>query len=283
MTTAPVTATPADVAPARPADHPDNVTALTGMAAIPVAQVRPSPNNIRENLTGIDELALSIRENGLIQPLVVQRIPGEPGFQIVAGHRRYAAILRLDWPKVPCIIRRDMLPDEELLAMLVENGQRAGLDPIEEARALKRLKATGLSDAEVGRKVGRNQAYVSNRLVLLALPVEEQEQLRAGGITVGAATEAARIESGRTRPGAKGKKSSQHFSLHHALGTRARARCQRLGHKAKGAASVGGIACGECWESVVRADERQHLHDVSAAQDKCVLCGVEHDPDGGDA
>lgn len=256
--------------------------ALTGLAAIPVGQLRPSPNNIREKLTGIEELALSIREAGLIQPLVVQRIPGHTSYQIVAGHRRYAAILRLDWTKVPCIIRRDMLPDEELLAMLVENGQRAGLDPIEEARALAKLKATGLSDAEVGRKIGRPQNYVSSRLVLLSLPLEEQEQLRAGGITVGAATQAARIESGRTRAGAKGKKSPQHFSLHHDLGTRARARCQRLGHKAKGGASVGGIACGACWESVIRADERDHLNKLSSDRGRCVLCDVVHDPDHND-
>lgn len=147
-------------------------TALTGLAAISLAEVHPSPNNPRKNLTGIGELAGSIRENGLIQPLVVQKIPGQDGYQIVAGHRRYAAITRLGWATVPCIIRRDMLPDEELLAMLVENGQRAGLDPIEEARALSRLKhSMGINESEVARRIGRPLSFVTTR---------DQESVRAG-------------------------------------------------------------------------------------------------------
>lgn len=252
-----------------------SVKNLQGLAAISLDDLHPSPNNIRETLTGIEELAASMREVGLIQPLVVQRIPGRPGFQIVAGHRRHAAAKHLGMRDVLCIIRRDLLPDEELLAMLIENGQRAGLDPVEEARALNRLKQMGLSDSAIGTKIGRNQAYVSNRLVLLSLPVEEQEQLRAGAVTIGAATAQARVTSGRTRPAAKGKKSAQYLSVHHGLATRARSRCQRLAHKSKGAASVGGVACGECWESVIRADERQHLHDQSESRGRCVLCDVE--------
>jgi len=253
--------------------------ALSGLAAIPVAEVHPSPNNPRERLNGITELAASIRETGLIQPLVVQRIPGHDGYQVVAGHRRLAAVKALGHTDVACIIRRDMLPDEELLAMLVENGQRAGLDPIEEARALGKLKSQGLSDRDIGRKIGRPQVYVSNRLVLLTLPLEEQEQLRAGTTTITAATALARIGSGRTRPNAKGKKSAQYLSITHDLASRARSRCQRLAHKSKGAASVGGIACGECWESVIRADERQHLNDESNRRGRCILCDVVHDGD----
>src|SRR5690606_38469734 len=118
------------------------------------------PNNPRENLHGIDELAVSIRENGLIQPITVQRVPGQPGLQIVAGHRRYAAIRRLGWAKVPVVMRRDMLPDEELLAMLVENGQRAGLDPIEEALALDRLRRSGVSKGDIARRVGRSVGWL---------------------------------------------------------------------------------------------------------------------------
>lgn len=157
------------------------MTALNGLAAIPVAELRPSPNNPRERMTGIDELALSIRENGLIQPIIVQRIPGERGFQIIAGHRRFAAALRLGLATVLCVIRRDMLPDEELLAMLVENGQRAGLDPIEEARALNKLKnKMGISEAEVARRIGRPASHVAGRIMLLALPVANQEEV--GGI-----------------------------------------------------------------------------------------------------
>lgn len=252
--------------------------ALSGFAAVPVADIHPSPNNPREKLAGIDELGVSIRENGLIQPLIVQRHPNLDGFQLVAGHRRHEAIRRLGWATVPCIIRRDLRPDEELLAMLVENGQRAGLDPIEEARALRKLKAQGLSDLDIAHKVGRSQTHVSSRLSMLALSVEEQEELRAGQMSVTEATSKGRLASGRVRPGAAGKKGPNHLGAHHGLAARAKARCLRLKHGRGKGAGVGGIACGECWESVIRADERQHLHDVSEQRGTCVLCDTTRQP-----
>lgn len=259
-----------------------DATVLTGLAAVPIGQLRPSPNNPRENLTGIDDLAASIRENGLIQPLVVQRIPGHSGYQIIAGHRRYAACDKLGMTRVPVIIRRDMLPDEELLAMLVENGQRAGLDPIEEARALNRLKKSGVADQEIARKIGRSQSYVSGRLALLALPVEEQEQLRAGtGLSITAAVSKARTDAGKVKTPKNGRSSPVHLGPLHGLAGKAQARCQRLHPDRK--RRVGGTACGECWESVIRADERTHLHRVSDDQGRCVLCDTTHDPDGGGA
>lgn len=250
---------------------------LNGFAMVALDELHPSPANPRDRLTDIDELAASIKELGLIQPIIAQRIPGHDGLQIVAGHRRHAAALRAGLTEVPVVIRRDLLPDEELLTMLVENGQRAGLDPIEEARAMRRLKTMGLSNSDIARKVGRSALHVGNRLALLSLPIEEQEQVRAGNTSIAAATAKARVDAGTARPTAKGKKSAQHLDLNHDLGSRARARCQRLTHKSKGAASVGGIACGECWESVIRADERQHLHDQSNARGRCVLCDVAQD------
>jgi ParB family chromosome partitioning protein len=227
---------------------------LGGLVALPVADVRPSPNNPREHLEDIDGLALSIREAGLIQPVIVQQIPGQRGFQLVAGHRRHAAVRKLGWPKIPAIIRRDMLPDEELLAMLVENGQRASLDPIEEARALKRLELQGLTHAEIGQKIGRSNGYVGSRLMLLTLPPAEQEELRAGHYTVTYATDLVRdrrqAERQAHNPVArpigrpKGAKTRPHFGDTHPLAKAARARC---GHR-RGTPMVGGVACGPCWE-----------------------------------
>lgn len=242
---------------------------LNGLALIPLDQVKPSPNNPRERLTDIDELALSMRECGLIQPIVVQRLKGET-YQIIAGHRRHAAAQRLKWTDIPAIIRRDMLPDEELLAMLVENGQRAGLDPIEEARALKRLVAQGMPQYEVAAKIGRSGAHVSLRLGLLRLSIEEQEQVRAGHLKVTHAAEKAKVDAGTTRKRSKATDRAWHFSHTHPLATNAAARCNRLGHKT-GRRVSGGIACGECWESVIRADERGHIHDA-AAKGICPIC-----------
>jgi ParB family chromosome partitioning protein len=237
----------------------DGATALGGFAAIPVTQVHPSPENPRDHLEDIAELAQSIRENGLIQPIVVQRVPCEAGYRIVAGHRRHAAVQKLGWAKVPCVVRRDMLPDDELLAMLVENGQRADLDPIEEARALQRLVDGGLPVAEVARKVGRSVATVNSRLLLLQLPANEQEEVRAGhfsltyaGGLVRAARQAQREKMTPTarpvgRP--KGATTKPYFGPTHPLAATVRALCDH-----RGTPKVNGIGCGPCWETVIRND-----------------------------
>jgi ParB family chromosome partitioning protein len=244
--------------------------ALPGLAAIDLADIHPSPNNVREALTGIEELAGSMREVGLIQPLVVQKIPGHPGFQIVAGHRRHAAAKLLGLASVPCVIRRDMLPDEELVAMLVENGQRADLDPIEEARALNTLRSGGLTIAEVARKIGRSVGYVDSRLMLLHLPLEEQDAVRAGHYTLDHAKKLVRTERAaereRLRPTSrpigrpKGVRTRPYFGDTHPLARAVRTRCNHIGKP-----KVAGVGCGECWESVIRADERQHLEQEGAA------------------
>lgn len=236
-----------------------STTPLGGFLAIPVNDIHPSPDNPRDALHDIDGLALSIKARGLIQPLVVQRIPGRSGVRIVAGHRRHAAVQRLGWTAVPCIVRRDMLPDEELLAMLVENGQRAGLDPIEEARALKQLVNSGMKVAEVAQEIGRPGSYVSGRLMLLELPVGEQEEVRAGHFTLTYATNTVRAarkaqrekQSPTQRPVGrpKGATTKPYFGDTHPLAGTVRARCDH-----RGTPKVAGTGCGPCWEAVLRED-----------------------------
>lgn len=250
---------------------------------IPLTQLHADPNNVRENLGNIDELAESITQVGLLQPIVARRHGDQ--LIVVAGHRRLAAVHHLGWTTVPVTVRGAMAPDEVLAAMLIENSQRADLDPIEEARGLMRLRTNfGVTtDAELAHRVGRTQVHVSNRLVLLALTPEDQDAVRRGELTIGAATDKARTDSGRRRPGAHGKKSGAHLSVHHELATKARNRCATKKHKKGGSASVGGIACGDCWESVIRADERVQLHAQSETRGRCVLCDTEHDPDRRDS
>lgn len=247
------------------------VPAEGGLMEVRLEDVHPSDANPRESLGDIPALADSIRENGLIQPIIVRQA-ADGRLIIVAGHRRYAAVKSLGHLRVEVIVRKDMPPDDELAQMLVENGQRAGLDPIEEARALMRLKTLGdLSDIELAKKIGRSQPTVSSRLALLSLPVEEQEMVRTGYMKVGAAVRVARIAAGKVRPTGSGR--AWHLGPDHTLATSARARCRRLQHKT--GRSVGGMACGECWESVIRADERAHLHQVSATQGRCAICNGE--------
>lgn len=256
--------------------------AVEGLVSIPVGQVHPSPNNPRQNLTDIDDLAESIKGVGLIQPLVVQPIEG--GYQIIAGHRRYAAIRTLGALTVECIVRRPMRPDEELLRMLVENGQRAGLDPIEEARALNRLKIQqGINEVEVARRIGRNISFVSGRIMLLSLPVEEQEQIRLGLTSMNEAKVKARVASGRIRHGAVGRSAPGHLTAAHPLAERAKAACIEQRHSRGKGVGVGGIACGQCWEAVIRANEREKIHAASAVAGRCLICGTEHDPDRADS
>lgn len=231
---------------------------LLGLAAIPAGDVHPSPDNPRENLTDLDDLAASIKETGLLQPIVVQKIPGRDGYQIVAGHRRHAAMRKLGWAKVPAIIRRDLLPDEELLAMLVENGQRSDLDPIEEAHAYQRLVLMGLTHADVARRVGRSKATVASRLALLTLPTDEQEEIRAGALKLAHVSRRAKDErqAARLRAGASGRgrpigvKTKPYFGDTHPLAGAVRASCDHRGRP-----KVGGVGCGECWEQAIRTDQ----------------------------
>lgn len=240
------------------------VRPIQGLAMVGLDDLEPSPDNPRTRLHDIDELAQSIYEVGMIQPIVAQRIPGQHKLRIVAGHRRYVAAQRIKMREVPVVLRREMATDDELLAMLVENGQRAGLDPIEEARALKRLKDGGLTEPEICRKIGRSHYYVTSRLVLLSLTVEEQEDIRSGYSTLTHAADLIRRrrleERERNNPVArpvgrpKGAKTKPYFGDTHPLAASARAICTH----GRGKPKVGKVACGECWELAIRADAQRH-------------------------
>lgn len=264
VTTGPETATPTG--------HTDTAPDDGVLTKVPLRDLHPDPDNPREHLDDIDELADSIQEIGLLQPIVARR--HHQLLYVVAGHRRLAAVRQLRWTHVDVIIRNDMRPDHVLAAMLIENGQRTDLDPIEEARGLAKLKAIdNCSDRDLGHKIGRSQVHVSGRLALLSLTPEEQAQVRGRTMSVTEATARGRLAAGKVRPGAKGKTSPQHLAFGHPLANKAKARCISLGHSRGKGSGVGGIACGSCWETVIRADERAHLHTLTATAGECALCG----------
>lgn len=245
---------------------------------VPVASLVADPDNPRTNVEeDLDDLKRSIREAGLIQAPVVRPLP-DGRLMIVAGHRRVAAVRQLGWPSIEVVVNRAIRPDSVLAAMLIENGQRRDLDPIEEARALAKIQALlggptgGGSQLAVAKKVGRSLAHVSSRLTLLSLRPEDQEQLRTGHMSLTEATAKARIMSGRVRPGATGRPGPGHLSSAHPLAGRAKARCIRMGHSRGKGVGVGGVACGECWETVIRADERSTLQTSAQVHRKCPLC-----------
>ncbi len=138
----------------------------------------------------LEELAASIRESGMIQPLLVRRAGGS--YQIIAGERRWRAAQRLGLPTVPVVIRD--VPDDRLLELaLVENIQREELTPLEEAQAFQRLHDEfRLTQEDVARKVGRDRSTVANTVRLLRLPGEVKDMIAAGRLDAALGREAAR-------------------------------------------------------------------------------------------
>ncbi|MEN1976881.1 ParB/RepB/Spo0J family partition protein [Cellulomonas sp. P4] len=282
MTTTPesVDAALADALPAAapvPASPPVRTTPGTQLARVRTRDLQPDPNNPRDEVTDVQALADSIRQVGLLQPIIARRAADGTHLVVVCGHRRLAAIKALGWADVDVVVRREMLPDQVLVAMLAENGQRVALDPIEEARAFNRLKVVyRLSDSGVAERVGRTQVYVSGRLALLALTPQEQEEIRAGQRTIVESIARGRVRSGRVRP--PRTSTRWHLGSDHPLASKARARCRRLNHPAGNRLTA--VAYGDCWESVIHADQTKQLHDHSATSGQCALCGAPVTVDG---
>jgi ParB family chromosome partitioning protein len=131
----------------------------------------------------LEELAQSIKSNGVIQPIVVRK--ADQGFEIVAGERRWRASQRAGLLKVPVVVR-DIPEDKMLAAALIENIQREDLNPIEEALAYRRLADDGgLTQDQIAEAVGKDRSTVANFMRLLKLPREVRENLGAGSLTMG--------------------------------------------------------------------------------------------------
>jgi len=158
--------------------------------SLPVASLRPNRFQPRTHFdeAAIEELADSIRAQGVIQPLVVAPDSQGDGYVIVAGERRWRASRRAGLESVPVVIR-EVADDRELLELaLVENLQRADLNPLEEAEAYLMLQEKfSLSQEEVAARVGKARTTVTNALRLLRLPEEVRDMLRGGHLSAGQA------------------------------------------------------------------------------------------------
>jgi ParB family transcriptional regulator, chromosome partitioning protein len=177
--------------------------ALLGEAADDYAQldqVRPAKSNIALDLlapspfqprkhfdaVALADLAQSIREKGIIQPLVVRRDPHRAGhFQIIAGERRWRAAQQAGLHEAPVVVR-EYSDTQAMEVAIIENVQRQDLNPIEEAQGYARLhKEFGHTQEEVARLVGKSRAHVANTIRLLQLPPLAQQALAKGGLTAG--------------------------------------------------------------------------------------------------
>jgi ParB/RepB/Spo0J family partition protein len=147
-----------------------------------LAEVHPAVDNVRADVGDVTELAASIAEVGVLEPLIVVPATGNGGgYMIVVGHRRLAGAKLAGVPHVPAIIRQ-LDERQRVEAMLIENLQRQDLEPLEESRAYRRLVELGLGQAAIASKIGRSQAHVSKRLALLKLPANAQTALAAGAL-----------------------------------------------------------------------------------------------------
>ena len=159
-----------------------------GAREAPIEMVRPNPGQPRTHFAEaeLEELAASIRQKGLLQPILVRPAPDAAGeYQIVAGERRWRAAQRAGLMAVPVLVR-EFSEVETLEAALIENLQRADLNALEEAAAYARLMDVGhLTQERAAEAVGKSRSHVANTLRLLQLPAEVQAMVREGRLSAG--------------------------------------------------------------------------------------------------
>ena len=178
------------------APAPSESHAEQGLAEIPISQIQPNPFQPRKtfNEASIDELARSVREHGIVQPLVVTRAGDK--YKLIAGERRFRAAQKAGLTTVPVLIKEMMAEGDALQIALIENIQREDLNPIEEAMAYHQLHDDfQLTQEEISRRVGKERSTVANFLRLLKLPDPVKKLLASGQLSMGHARALLAIES----------------------------------------------------------------------------------------
>ena len=159
-----------------------------GLRTLQIGAIEPGPFQPREAMdeTTLAELAASIREHGVLQPILVRPVKSKPNrFQIIGGERRWRAAQAAGLHEVPALVR-EFSDREAMAAGLVENLQRQDLNPLEEAEGYGRLtEQFGLTQEALARAVGKSRPHVANTLRLLGLPARVRDLLREGALTAG--------------------------------------------------------------------------------------------------
>jgi ParB family chromosome partitioning protein len=159
-----------------------------GVLEAPIEKVRPNPEQPRKTFRPeeLEELAASIREKGVLQPILARPAPGEPGvYQIIAGERRWRAAQKAELHTIPVLVR-DLADHEVMEVALIENIQRADLNALEEARAYGMMtERFGHSPEAIARVVGKSRSHVANTLRLTRLPPTVQAHVEEGRLSAG--------------------------------------------------------------------------------------------------
>jgi ParB family chromosome partitioning protein len=174
---------------------PSNAGTTQAVRDIPIDEIRENRSQPRTHFDeqALDELAASIREHGLIQPLIVTEHP-EGGYELIAGERRWRAARRAGLAQAPALVK-DATPQQLLELALVENIQRADLNPLEEGQAYQTLKDEfGLKDEEIAQRVGKSRVAVVNTRRLIKLVFEAQQRLLDGTLSAGHGRALLRLE-----------------------------------------------------------------------------------------
>ena len=150
---------------------------------INIHDIMPNANQPRKTFSEekIEELSKSIKEHGIIQPIVVRR-RGE-NYEIVAGERRWRAARKAELSKVPCLIR-ELSDEQNMLIAIIENMQREDLNPVEEAEGLNQMIVTfGMTQEQISKSVGKSRPYIANSLRLLRLPEYIKDEMAEGRLS----------------------------------------------------------------------------------------------------
>jgi ParB family chromosome partitioning protein len=173
-------------------------TAPAGATEVPIAQIEPNPYQPRKSFkdASIEELANSVREHGIVQPLVVTRA-GEK-YQLIAGERRFRAAQKAGLTTVPVVVKDLTRSGDRLQLALIENIQREDLNPIEEAHAYQQLHDEfALTQEEIAKQVGKERSTVANCLRLLRLPETVKRLVATGELSMGHARALLSVEGAK--------------------------------------------------------------------------------------
>jgi ParB/RepB/Spo0J family partition protein len=231
---------------------------------VSVDKIHPNPDNPRIEAGDVTELAASIRKQGILQELLLRPAPefGDGHYIIEDGYRRWVAARQV-LTAVPARIRiphpKESLTVREIVTSMVTTIHRRDLNAMEKARALGRLRdEANMSQVQIAQELGIDSGTVSRYLALLELSPAYQQSLLRGTASVERALSAVKDKRARERKN-KGQKpitvgwEPDHFTPNHHLAKKAKTMCDAREHS--GRRRYGNVACGQCWETVIRQDQ----------------------------
>lgn len=247
----------------------EDTIAVQSLLCIPTAWIIPG-DNPRGPLGDVSELAMSMAAVGQQDPVHVEKI-GERRYRLIEGHRRRAAADLAGLPRMWAILRGRIGDCDRLTRQLAMHTHRRPFEPIAEARAIHRLMwEFGLDRDRIARMLGRGPMWVRDRVALLQLDEQQQAAVTRREMPIGTALGIVRQRrddrDGRTRPAAarpattrraraRAATAEAHFTKEHPLADAALQRCRDGGAEHLDRLHIGDVACGHCWENVIRADQ----------------------------